>query len=165
MRSGAPRSAPHDAGVVVKVSSDPKEANPKGVAGDQKVPLWLLSSVAKAHWALAQFAGLLKYGAWNWRTAGIRVSTYLSAIERHTEAYKSGERLDPVDGTHHLGNIMACCAIILDAEAAGKLTDDRPPSVDHRGTIAFGEALMRDLREKYKDRTPRHFTIADTEKK
>jgi hypothetical protein len=142
-----------------------KQSNPKDALSDTRIPLWLLSTVAKIHWALGQFAGLLKYGAWNWRIAGIRTSVYLSAIERHVEGYKSGETYDPVDGTHHLGNIMACCAIILDAEAAGKLTDDRPPSVDHRETIAFGEALMRDLREKYKDRTPRHFTIADTEKK
>lgn len=137
-------------------------SNPKDAAGDARIPLWLLSSVAKIQWALAQFAGLLKYGAWNWRVAGVRTSTYLSAIERHLEGYKSGETVDPVDGTHHLGNIMACCALILDAEAAGKLTDDRPPSVDHRPTIADGEALMARLRDQYKDRAPRHWSIADS---
>ena len=85
-------------------------------------------------------------------------------MERHIEAYKSGEEFDPVDGTHHLGNIMACAAILLDARAAGKLTDDRPPSVSHRAAIAEGEALIVKLREQYKDRAPRHFTIADTER-
>ena len=140
-----------------------KQSNPKDVLSDTRIPLWLLSTVAKVEWALAQFAGMLKYGAWNWRAAGIRSSVYLSAIERHVEAYKSGEEYDPVDGTHHMGNIMACAAIILDAKAAGKLTDDRPPRVNHRPKIAEGEALMKKLREQYKDRDPRHFSIADTE--
>lgn len=139
-----------------------KMSNPKDVLSDTRIPLWLLSGVAKIHWALAQFAGLLKYGAWNWRVAGIRASVYLSAMERHIEGLKAGEEYDPVDGTHHLGNIMACAAIMLDAKAAGKFIDDRPPALDHRPTIAFGEALMKDLRDKYKDRTPRHFSIADT---
>ena len=139
-----------------------RDTNPKDAAGDARVPLWLLSSVAKIHWAMAQFAGLLKYGAWNWRVAGVRSSTYISAIERHIEGYKSGEECDPLDGTRHLGNIMACCALIMDAQAAGKLTDDRPPRVDHRPTIKEAEDLMVKLREQYKDRTPRHYSIADT---
>jgi len=140
-----------------------KDSNPKDQAASSRIPLWLLSPIAKAHWALAQFAGLLKYGAWNWRRAGVRSSVYLSAIDRHRDAYLSGEEHDPVDGTHHLANIMACCAIILDAKAAGKLIDDRPPSVGIRPDYAELEALAGDLRRKYADRIPRHFTIADTE--
>lgn len=139
-----------------------KQSNPKDSAGDKKVPLWLLSPIAKAHWALAQFAGMLKYGAWNWRAAGVRSSVYLSAMQRHMDAYCSGEEHDPVDGSHHLGNIMACCAILLDAQAADKLTDDRPPSVGVRATYAEVEAVMARLREQYRDKAPRHYTIADT---
>jgi hypothetical protein len=139
-----------------------KDTNPKDLIGDKKLPLWLLSPIAKAHWALAQFCGMIKYGAWNWRAAGVRKSVYLSAIQRHFDGYLSGETYDPADGTHHLGNIMACCAILLDAEAAGKITDDRPPSVDMRPTYAECETLMATLREKYADKLPRHFTIADT---
>lgn len=138
-----------------------KFSNPKDAISDSKVPLWLLSPIAKVHWALAQFAGMLKYGAWNWRVAGVRSSVYISAIERHLDAYKSGEDLDPVDKTKHLGNIMACCALIMEAEAAGKLTDDRPPFINHRPTIEAGEALIGKLKEQYKGRAPRHWTIAD----
>ncbi len=137
-------------------------SNPKDEAGDSRVPLWLLSGAAKVKWALAQFAGLLKYGAWNWRIAGVRYSVYLSAMERHIEGIKAGEQLDPVDHTDHLGNIMACAAILIDAQAAGKLIDDRPPSVNHRPVIAEAEALMAQLRQKYKDRAPRHYSIKDT---
>jgi hypothetical protein len=73
----------------------------------------------------------------------------------------SGEELDPVDGTHHLGNIMACCAILLDAEAAGKITDDRPPVLDMRPTYERVQTQMAVLREKYRDMTPKHWTITD----
>lgn len=135
--------------------------NPKASVGETKLPLWLLSPIAKAHWCMAQFCGMLKYGAWNWRAAGVKTSTYLSAMERHIEGYKSGERLDPIDGTHHLGNIMACCAILLEAEACGKLTDDRPPVVDHRPTMRECESLMAKLREQYKDKAPKHWTNED----
>lgn len=140
-----------------------KETNPKDTIGDAKVPLWLLSPQAKIKWAMAQFAGLIKYGAWNWRAAGVRTSIYLSAMERHMDAFKSGEDFDPTDGTDHLGNIMACSAILIDARAAGKLNDDRPPSVSHRAVIAEAEETMRRLKKQYADKAPRHYTIADTQ--
>lgn len=130
--------------------------NPKDAVADKKLPLWLLSPIAKIHWALGQAAGMMKYGAWNWRTAGVRSSIYLSALERHLEAYKSGEELDPVDGTHHLGNIMACAAIILDAREAGKLNDDRPPRVDHRPALVAAEAQLAALQQQYKNLKPHH---------
>lgn len=141
-----------------------KDTNPKDAIAGNKVPLWLLSPIAKAYWALAQFSGMLKYGAWNWRKAGVRTSVYLSAIHRHVDAYESGEELDPIDGTKHLANIMACCAILLDAEAAGKLTDDRPPSVSVRQAYAAVEWQMVQLRERYAAKTPKHYDIRDTEK-
>jgi len=143
--------------------TDTKPTNPKDAVADTRIPLWLLSPVAKMHWALAQFAGLLKYGAFNWRAAGVRSSVYMSAMQRHMDAYASGEEFDPVDGTHHLGNIMACCAILLDAKEVGKLIDDRPPSVAIRSAYKFGEDVMARLRRQYHDRTPRHYTIADVQ--
>jgi hypothetical protein len=142
--------------------TDTKDTNPKDAIGDKKIPLWLLSPIGSMHWAIAQFAGLIKYGAWNWRVAGVRSSIYVSAMRRHLDAYVSGEEFDPVDGSHHLGNIMACAAILLDAQAAGKLIDDRPPSVSLRASYAWGESIMAKLREQYIDKTPRHYTIADT---
>ena len=141
--------------------SDQKATNPKDQIGDTKVPLALLSPIASAHWALAQYAGARKYQQWNWRIAGVRSSVYLSAMKRHIDAYLSGETYDPVDGTHHLGNIMACAAIVLDAEAAGKLNDDRPPSVDVRPAYSFVERQMAALREKYAHIPQKPFTIRD----
>lgn len=140
-----------------------KDTNPKDSIGDKKVPLWLLSPIAKAQWAVCQFVGMVKYGAWNWRAAGIRSSVYLSAMQRHMDAYMSGEEVDPVDGTPHLGHIMACAAIIIDAKAAGKLNDDRPPSVGLREAYAEAEAQMVKARENYGHMKPKHYTIEDTQ--
>ena len=140
-----------------------KNTNPKDIIGDTKVPLWLCSPIASAHWAFAQFAGMLKYGAWNWRAAGVRSSIYISAIKRHIEAYESGEEYDPIDGTHHLGNIMAGAAILLEARAVGKLNDDRPPATaDLRAVYSEVQTGMELLREMYRGKDPRHYTINDT---
>lgn len=135
-----------------------KPTNPKDAAATGRVPLGLLSPIAKAHWALAQHCGRAKYGAWNWREAGARASIYLDAIGRHADGYLSGETYDPADLTHHLGNIMACCAILLEAEAAGKLVDDRPPHLDMRPTYADVERRQANLTAKYADRNPKHWT-------
>jgi len=134
--------------------------NPKSVEAKGRVPLALLSPVAKAAWAMAQFLGKTKYGAWNWRATEVLASEYVSAAQRHLDAWMSGETFDPADGTHHLGNTMACCAILLDAAAAGKLIDDRPPRVDHRPMYAECEAMVAPIEAKYKDREVVHYTIA-----
>lgn len=140
-----------------------KDSNPKEAIGDKKVPLWLCSPIAKAHWSAAQFAGQVKYGSWNWRVAGVRSSTYLSAMQRHLDAYTSGEELDPVDQTKHLGNIMACAAILLDAQAAGKLNDDRPPSVGIREAYKEVERVMAVAKGQHGHLKPRNYTIEDTQ--
>jgi len=139
-----------------------KDTNPKDALAADKVPLSLLSPIAEAHMSLALYAGYCKYGAWNWRLSGVRASVYLGAARRHLAAWMSGEAVDPTDGTDHRANVMACMAILLDAEAAGKLVDDRPPSVAVRETYARCEATMAALRAKYADRAPRHYTIVDT---
>lgn len=141
-----------------------KDTNPKDAVANNKIPLSLLSPIAKAAWAVAQLAGGCKYGFWNFRISGVRASVYLDAIDRHRDGILSGEWYDPVDGTPHLGNIMACCAILLDAHAAGKLVDDRPPSVSMRPTYEELEKLIGELKSKYKDVPPRHYTIEDTDK-
>jgi hypothetical protein len=152
-----PKPSALDEMAAAAASWNTKPTNPKDGAATGRVPLGLLSPIAKAHWALAQHCGRAKYGAWNWRHAGARASIYLDAIGRHADGYLSGETHDPADGTHHLGNIMACCAILLEAEAAGKLTDDRPPMLDMRPTYADVERRQADLTAKYADRNPKHW--------
>lgn len=148
-----------------------KHSNPKDSVAVRKMPLWLCSPIAKAHWCVAQLAGLIKYGAWNWRIAGVRTSVYISAMHRHLDAYSSGETYDPTDRTRHLGNIMACCAILMEAEAAGKLIDDRGPMVvPMRDTYDELAGTVDHLMEQYADylpgqpKCPKHYTVEDTPK-
>jgi hypothetical protein len=146
---------------VPSAASDPGRTNPKDLIGDKKLALHLLSPIAEAHWVVGQYAGMLKYGAWNWREAGVRASVYISAARRHLAAYLSGEEHDPTDGSHHLGNVMACCAILLEAREIGKLTDDRPPCFSHRPAYAWAEDRMAQLKVQYADMHPKHYSIAD----
>lgn len=100
--------------------------NPKAAIGATKVPLHLVPPSAKHFLALALEDGAKKYGPYNWRDAGISLSTYKAANERHWDALWDGEDLARDSLVHHLAHAMACCAIALDALTVGKLIDDRP---------------------------------------
>lgn len=135
--------------------------NPKDAIGSTKVPLHLVSPISKAYQAIAHFLGNVKYGAWNWRGAGARASIYRSALERHMDRWWSGEELDPVDGTPHLANALACINILIETQYVGNMIDDRPPKVDVTRAYAMVEDLMPKIRERYADKDPKHWTIAD----
>lgn len=108
----------------------PKDPNPKDLIGVTKVPLNLIPATAKAHTAMAFRDGAIKYGPYNWRQYPVKTSVYLAAVERHIDAYQNGETHAPDSGVHHLGHAVACLAILLDAEEAGNLIDDRPVPLD-----------------------------------
>lgn len=135
-----------------------KPTNPKDAVATDRVPLHLVSPIAKAYLAIAQYLGLVKYGAWNWRNGGARASIYKAALERHMDAWFSGEEFDPVDGTPHLANAMVCLQILIETKEAGNLVDDRPIPVDLRPAYKMVEELMPKIRERYAGRTPQHFT-------
>lgn len=101
-------------------------ANPKQIYGDRKVPLHLIGGVAKAHEAAALHSGRLKYGENNFIHTPVEALTYIGACERHLAQFKAGERVDAKELVHHLGAVRACCNILLEAEAAGMLIDNRP---------------------------------------
>ncbi|MBP0714836.1 dATP/dGTP diphosphohydrolase domain-containing protein [Burkholderia sola] len=142
-----------------------KPTNPKDAIATDKLPLHLLSPFVKAYQAIAHYLGNVKYGAWNWRAAGIRLSVYKAAHDRHMDAFWEGEFYDPADGTPHLANAMCCLNIVVDAMLTGNVIDDRPPGNHERlaEVRAELEALMPKIRAKYADKHPRHFTIADTD--
>ena len=137
--------------------------NPKDAIALLKVPLHLVSGIVKAYQAVAHYLGVVKYGAWNWRAGGARASVYVSALYRHMDRWFEGEEYDPVDGTPHLANALACINILIETKYRGKLIDDRPPSTDLAPIYAEVESIMATIREKYRDREPRHYTIDDTE--
>jgi len=102
------------------------DGNPKTAAGATKVPLHLVPPSATHYLALAFKDGAEKYGAYNWRVKGVSASVYIAAAMRHLDAYRDGEDVSRDALVHHLGHVMACCAIVLDAASVGMLNDDRP---------------------------------------
>jgi hypothetical protein len=142
--------------------TDSKPTNPKDVIGSGKLPLELVPDTAVAYMALSFLEGALKYGRFNWRVAGVRSSIYAAAMRRHQKKWWNGEDCDPKTKVHHLASVMACCAIVLDAELVGKLTDDRPPRADMDRLIDSLEATVGHLKELFKDHSPKQYTIADS---
>jgi hypothetical protein len=69
--------------------------------------------------------GEQKYGRMNWREHTVSSSVYYDAAMRHLMAWFDGETYAPDSGVHHLGHVMACCAILLDGESLAVLNDDR----------------------------------------
>lgn len=56
-------------------------------------------------------------GLGTYRTAGCaqsRARTHAAALERHWQAFKSGERMDPESGLAHLDHMAAQLAILID---------------------------------------------------
>lgn len=145
------------------MKAETKPTNPKDAIGATKLPMHLIPGTAKAHLALAFLEGALKYGKYNWRVAGVRASIYLDAMERHMEKWKNGEDVDPLTCVPHLASVMACCAIILDARAVGKLNDDRPPSAPVSETIDALAPIVRYLQSLYEGESPHQFTIEDSQ--
>lgn len=109
-----------------------REDNPKDTIGSAKLPIHLWPETATMMGCVAMLDGALKYGRCNWRIAGVRASIYVDACRRHLGAWFEGEDADPDSGLPHLAHALACLAIIVDAEAAGMLHDDRQWPGGHR---------------------------------
>lgn len=104
------------------------EPNPKDLIGEKKVPtLSVIPSAGLVHCGRAMHNGSEKYGRMNWREHPVKASIYLDAALRHLMGWTDGEEDAADSGVHHLGHVMACCAILLDAQEAGNLIDDRVP--------------------------------------
>ena len=132
--------------------------NPKDAIANGKIPLHLWPSTATAMGSLALLYGARLYGRSNWREAGVRASVYVSACQRHLAAWFEGEDNDPDSGLPHLGHALACLAILVDAQAAGKLTDDRQYPGGYRKLMDELTPLVAMVNEKCKDRPePRHY--------
>jgi len=105
---------------------DVPDTNPKSRYGVAKPGISAIPPVAILHCGLGMQNGVEKYGLFNWREHEVSASVYYNAAARHLMAWWEGEREAQDSGVHHLGHVMACCAILLDAEEQGMLNDDRP---------------------------------------
>lgn len=135
--------------------------NPKDKIGSTKLPLDVVPDTVGIYAAMAFAEGASKYGAYNWRVAGVRFSIYMAAMRRHQKKLWNGEWADVKTHVPHLASIIACAGIIADAKLCGKLTDDRPPPADIPGLIAEAEAVIAHLARLNADKNPHHYTAAD----
>jgi len=138
--------------------TDLKETNPKEAFGEAKMPLGLAPDTAITELNLAFLEGALKYGQYNWRIAGVKASTYNRAMERHRKKWWNGQDRDPSTRVRELASVMACCAILIDAEFCGKLTDDRPPRADMERVLREAADVAAHLKQLFKDHNPPQYT-------
>lgn len=140
-----------------------KPSNPKDAIATDKAPLHLVPAAFKAYTALALAEGAMKYGAHNWRAAGVRASIYVAALQRHMDKWWNGENNDPHTGVPHLANACACLAILIDALISEQLTDDRPPRQENLSSLldSMMPNAVATLRQTFAGSHPRHWTIAD----
>jgi hypothetical protein len=147
-------------------TTKPAVENPKDAIGSDKIAVNLFPPAAVYMGALGNTDGLFKYGRNNWRAAEIRYSVYLDAIKRHCDALLECEDEDPDSGLHHLCHVLASAGIIADAMANDRLVDDRNYAPKKGAWRAFVNKLtphVKRLREKHKDKTPKHWTAGDNE--
>lgn len=140
-----------------------KQSNPKDAIGATKLALGLVPDTLVVAAAMAFTEGAAKYGRFNWRVAGVRASIYHDAARRHFAKWWNGEECDPQTGVPHLASVAACVAILIDAGALGKLTDDRPPAAPIGSGIAAAERISERVKELFAAHDPKQWTIADGE--
>lgn len=105
----------------------PLGVNPKDLLAAKKCDLSVFPAIGIYHGAHAMVDGALKYGPYNWRDKAVLARVYIAAAKRHIARWEAGEEY-ALEGTHNLGNVIACCALLLDAQATGNLGDDRAKS-------------------------------------
>lgn len=143
----------------------PPKKNPKDAIASNKIPLNLFPAVAIAHGSMAMLEGMLKYGRDNFIGTEVLASVYLGGLMRHLKAYEEGITIDPESGLHNLGHALANIAILLAAEEAGTLVDDRKMEGGYQKLV---DRLLPDVKrlvDKYQGdpgrAQPYHFTIKD----
>jgi len=72
--------------------------------------------------------GARKYADRNWEK-GIQWGRIYAALMRHATAFWGGERLDPVDGQHHLASVAWCALALMEYERTHPELDDRVKSM------------------------------------
>lgn len=144
------------------ISKDTKPTNPKDLIGVRKVPMSTVPAGVLMDVALALHEGAVKYGRHNYRGVGVRASVYYDAGVGHLMDWWEGDDIDAESGLSHVTKAIASLVVLRDAMLQGKLTDDRPP----RSKVFKRDfnQLAGEIIDRHADKSPRHWTIADSEK-
>lgn len=108
------------------VSILPPVVNKKNAVGATKADTSCIPAVAIFALGAAMKDGAVKYDAYNYRESDVTASVFHNAMQRHAWDWWEGENYAPDSLVHHLGHLMACCAIVLDSISQGNFIDDRP---------------------------------------
>lgn len=126
-----------------------KDTNPKDYIGSNKLPISLVPKQVIGHIALAMLEGSLKYGAYNYRDAGVRASIYEDAKCRHGDRWWEGEDIDPDSGQHHIFKEIASLIVLADGILNDNWVDDRPPKVKNTKWVEELNKEAEKLIDKY----------------
>lgn len=139
--------------------SDFKESNPKDAAATARIDISLFPASAIVYGSLGMAEGDLKYGGYNYRVVGVKMSVYVAACCRHLfKFFWCGEDHDPKTGVHHLGNALACLAILVDGIEQKNIIDDRPPK-QSSSLFERAELMMGKLMQIFPRKTQRYTEI------
>lgn len=141
-------------------------ANPKDAAGRAKVPLHLWPAAATAYGSIGLLEGELKYGRNNFRATPVAASVYVAACKRHLDYWIEGQEVASDTGSPHLGNALACLAILVDAKTNGTLIDDRnyaPDADAYERLMAELTAQVAKLKVMFADKNPKHWDARDAD--
>lgn len=126
--------------------------NPKQAFGDKKPALAQLPLVGMTAQSLAHMDGDYKYTFRNWRDNPVEAMTYVHAAMRHLALWSEGEELTRDTQIPNLGAVMACCAILLDAQVNGTMIDNRSHSPAACDYLHMAEGMVTFLRKMQEDR-------------
>ena len=93
--------------------------NDEGKLRYDLIPTYALEELARVY-----TIGARKYADNNWRK-GFRWGRIFGALMRHAWSWWRGERLDPVDGQHHLASVAWTAFTLMEFEKKGIGEDDR----------------------------------------
>lgn len=152
----AESTEPKDTAARCEASSS-KPSNPKDVVGVRKfrqftcIPFTVLAELG-----VALLEGAAKYGAHNYRVAGVRASIYIDAAMGHILQWWEGEDIDADSGLSHITKAIASLTVLRDAMINDMLTDDRPvkPNLDKLRSDL--QASVDALFDKYPNMEPRN---------
>ena len=124
-----------------------------------KLRLSLVPPAAVEYLAKVMMFGADKYGDYNWRKAGQKLSllSICDSLERHLMKLKKGQDLDEESGLPHIGHILANAAFLAQLTEDGTLIDDRyRPEKSFIGDYKelagydFSDETLETLSENYK---------------
>ena len=99
--------------------------NPKDKIGREKPSMSFVPARPLLDMAEVMQHGALKYEPFNWRDQPVAYTVYLNAAFRHLFEMLEGRDTDKDSGLPHSAHVMACMAILRDAQHMDTLDDDR----------------------------------------